>query len=108
VAIQGEVQKQAEMERRRKCQEYNRKKEKYERNIDRGVNIPGLKTDQMRRVKQCQSELFKSELNPILEKMTPKTDEHKEWMEFKGVYEKCIHQTKEHILLAIERDSNRL
>jgi hypothetical protein len=108
LANQRGAQEQAETARRRKCREFTRKKEQYERNISRGVNIPQLNADQMRRVKEGLSALFKWELNPILEDMMPRSDEHGEWVGFKRAYEECMHRTREHILLVIGQDSNRL
>jgi hypothetical protein len=40
--------------------------------------------------------------------MMPRTDEDEEWAGFNGAYEECMHRITKHILLAVERDSNRL
>jgi hypothetical protein len=40
--------------------------------------------------------------------MMPRSEEHEEWIGFEGAYEECMHRIREHILLAIGRDSNRL
>jgi hypothetical protein len=37
-----------------------------------------------------------------------RSDEHGEWVGFEDVYEECMHRIREHILLPIGRDSNRL
>jgi hypothetical protein len=55
------------------------------------VNIPQLNADQMRRVKEGLSDLFKGELNPILKEMMPRSDEHEEWVGFEGAYEECMY-----------------
>jgi hypothetical protein len=107
LANHREAQEQTETTRRRCCQEFIRKKEQDERHISRGVNIPQLNADQMRRVKEGLSDLFEGELNPILEDMMLRSDEHGEWVGFEGAYEECMHRIREHILLAIGRDSNR-
>jgi hypothetical protein len=101
-------QEQEKEERRMRCREYIRKKEQYERYISRGVNIPQLNTEQMRKVKEGLSDLFKGELNPLLEQMMSRTDGHEEWVGFEGAYEECMHRICEHILLAIGRDLNGL
>jgi hypothetical protein len=66
IVHQEKVQR-AEAEKRRIQEDFIRKKEHYEREISRGVNIPQLNVDQIRRVKMSLSDLFKSELNPMLE-----------------------------------------
>jgi hypothetical protein len=62
----------------------------------------------MRKVKEGRSDLFKSELNPLLEQMMLRTEGHEEWVGFEGAYEECMHRIREHILLVIGRDLNRL
>jgi hypothetical protein len=104
---QRETQEHAEAERRQKRAEFIRKKEQYERNIGRGVNIAQLNADQMCRVKAGLSTLFRGELNPILEEMMPRTDEHGEVAGAEGTYEECRHRIRDHILLAIGRNLNR-
>jgi hypothetical protein len=103
-------EKRAEEEARRfsKCNEFIKKKEQYERLVSRGVNIPQLNAEQMRRVKEGLSDLFRGELNPILEQMIPRTDDHQEWLGFEGAYEECMHRIRVHIILAIGRDPDRL
>jgi hypothetical protein len=106
-AGQREMQERADTERRQKRAKFIRKKEQYERNISLGVNIPQLNAYQMCRVKASLSDLFRGELNPVLEEMMPRTDEYGEWAGFEGTYEQCRHRIREHILLAIGRNSNR-
>jgi hypothetical protein len=102
---QREMQEHTEAEKQQKRAEFIRKKEQHERNISR-VNIPQLNAYQMCRVKAGLSDSFRGELNPVLEEMMPRTDEHGEWAGFEGTYEQCKHRIREHILLAIGRNLN--
>jgi hypothetical protein len=71
------------------------------------LNIPQLNAYQMCRVEAGLTYLFRGELNPVLEEMMPRTGEHGEWAELEGTYNQCRHRIREHILLAIGRNSNR-
>jgi hypothetical protein len=102
-AAERERQERAETERRRKRTEFIRKKEQYEKNISRGVNIPQPSAYQMQRAKEGLSDLFRGELNPILKQMMPRTGGQEEW-----AYEECMHRIRKHIRSAIGRDSKRL
>jgi hypothetical protein len=88
---ESEKRAREEAEKDFKCSEFIKKKEQYGRLVSRGVNIPQLNAEQMRRVKEGLSDLFRGELNPILEQMMPKTEEHQEWLGFEGAYEECMH-----------------
>jgi hypothetical protein len=60
----------------------------------------------MRRVKEGLSDLFRGQLNPLLEQTSPRTDQHREWIGFEGASRECLHRIREHIILAIGRDPN--
>jgi hypothetical protein len=89
--VQQEEVQRAEAEKRRIREDFIRKKEHYEREISRGMNIPQLNADQMRRMKVGLIDLFKGELNPMLEQMMTEGDDHAEWLGFEGAYKESMY-----------------
>jgi hypothetical protein len=59
-------------------------------------------------VKEGLTDLFQGELNPLLEQMIARTEEHSEGLGFEGAYEECLHRIRQHVRLAIGRDPNRI
>jgi hypothetical protein len=62
----------------------------------------------MRKVKVGLSEIFRSELNPMMERILPRTDEWEELAAFEGAYEESMHEIPGHIIRAIGRDPTRI
>jgi hypothetical protein len=61
-----------------------RRREELQGLAARGVNIPQLTLEQMRRVKQGLGDLFRNEINPLLIKFQPKQDDWHGWWAFEG------------------------
>jgi hypothetical protein len=68
-----------------------KKKQEHEANVNRGVNIPQLNKEQMRRLKVGLSELFKNEINSMITNMIPEKDDWNGWLAFEGAYEESMH-----------------
>jgi hypothetical protein len=62
----------------------------------------------MRRAKIGVKDLFKSEINPMTQKMRPEKDDWDGWFAFEGVDEASMHRVREHIIRAIGRNPQRL
>jgi hypothetical protein len=108
LVVQRSEAQRAKCEAIAEREEFMKKEEHDEGHISQDVNIPQLNGDQRRQVKEGLSDLFKGELNPLLTRMMPRTDDHSEWIALEGGYEESRDRIREHIILAIGRDLRRL
>jgi hypothetical protein len=93
---------------RREEQSSSRYQEHYERMTEQGVNIPRPDAQQMRKVTQGMTNLFRNQINPLIEEFHPERDDWDGWLEFEGAYEESIHLIRMHIMQALKRDRRRL
>jgi hypothetical protein len=105
---EADMRGMSEEEKMRRRQEFIRLRELHLRNVDEGVNIPKLSRKQMKRVKQGLDALFRNEIEPIMEEFTPMDNSPEEWECFEGAYEEVMHKIRRHIMVAINKDSQRL
>jgi hypothetical protein len=108
VVMQREAEARISEEKLARRREFIGKKEENERTASRRVNIPQLNSDQMRRVTKGLSDLFRSELNPMIEVMMPEPDDWEGWQAFEGSYEESLHCLRMHINDSIGQNSQWL
>jgi hypothetical protein len=80
------------------------KKKHHQSLMLRGVNIPQLNSEEMRKVTHGLKGLFASEINRLLSKFEPKNREWKEWQAFERPCEEAIHHLRARVITAIGRD----
>jgi hypothetical protein len=76
--------------------------------VQSGVNLPPLTMKDKRKLVFPLKDLFKSEINPLLEEMLPKSDDWDSWLAFEGVYEDALDKIRKLIIHVKGRDVRRL
>jgi hypothetical protein len=89
-------------------QEYIRKREECLERVRRGVNIPQLSQRMMAAIKPGLRDLFRFEINPVLEELMPVRGDWEEWLAFEGAYEQALDKIRRHIYVKLGRNPDRI
>jgi hypothetical protein len=76
--------------------------------VHSGVNLPPLTMKDKRKLRFPLKDLFKYEINPLLEEIIPKTDDWDSWLAFEGLYEDALDKVRKLIIHTTGRDVRRL
>jgi hypothetical protein len=76
--------------------------------MERGVNIPSLNKEQMRKIKTGFEDLFKCDINPLMTELQPNPGDLDGWCAFEGAHEESMHKIMIYILQALNRDTRKL
>jgi hypothetical protein len=76
--------------------------------MERGVSIPRLNKEQMRKIKTGLEDLFKHEINSLMIEFQPDPGDWDGWCAFEGAYEESMHTIRIPILQALNRDTRKL
>jgi hypothetical protein len=85
-----------------------RRRDYLQSQVESGVTIPQLHTEQMRSVRQGLCDLSAQEINPMSTKFRPESGDWDGWQAFEGACEDSLHRIREHVIRAIRRDPKRL
>jgi hypothetical protein len=106
--VQRDEEEQAAVDREGRRAQFIRKRDEYLRQIERGVNIPRLNKEQMRKIKMGLEDLFKYEIDPLVTEFQPDPGDWDGWCVFEGIYEESMHKIRIYILKALNRDTRKL
>jgi hypothetical protein len=76
--------------------------------MERGVNIPRLNKEQMRKIKTGLAGLFKHEINPLMSELQPDPGDWDGWCGFEGANDESMHKIRIYILQTLNRDTGKL
>jgi hypothetical protein len=62
----------------------------------------------MRKVEVGLTDLFKTEINPIIREFTPRTDNWEDWQTFEEAYEEVLHFPRLHLVKTLKPDEKRM
>jgi hypothetical protein len=85
-----------------------RKRDEYQRQMERGVNIPRLNKEQMRKIKTGLEDFFRYEINLLMTELQPDPGDWYGWCAFEGAYEESTHKIRIHILQTMNRAGNSM
>jgi hypothetical protein len=87
--------------------ELSAKRTQHQLNVEKGVNIPQLTKEQVRKMKAGLIDLFKETINPMLRKFQPEASDWSQWTAFEGAYEEALHLIRTYIMRSIGRNPER-
>jgi hypothetical protein len=105
--LSRETREQAAVDREGRRTQFIRKRNEYQRQMERGVNIPRLNNEQMRKIKTGLKYLFKYEIDPLMTEFEPNPGDWNGWCAFEDSYEESMHKIRIHILQALNRDTRK-
>jgi hypothetical protein len=85
-----------------------RKRDEYLRQMERGINVPRLNKEQMRKIKTGLESLFKYEITPLMTELQPDPADWDGWCAFDGAYDESMHKIRIHILQALNTHTRKL
>jgi hypothetical protein len=106
--IQRDEDERAAVDREGRRTQFKRKRDEYLRRMERGVNIPRLNKEQMRKIKTGLEDLIKYEINPLMTEFQSDPGDWDGWCAFEDAYEESMHKVRIHILQALNRDTRKL
>jgi hypothetical protein len=83
--------------------EFRQKHKEHSDTMSLGVNMPQMTQTEMRKVKVGLADVFKTEINPIMGEVIPRTDDREECQVFEGPYEEALHLLHLHIVNTLRR-----
>jgi hypothetical protein len=106
--VQRDKEDQAAVDREGRRPQFIGKRDEHVRQMERGINIPRLNKEQMRKIRTGLKDLFKYEISPLMIEFQPDPGDWDGWCAFDGTYDESMHKIRIHIFQALNRDIKKL